>query len=226
MTLSEVLAQLDLLKSGKVRDINVNVTGAKKESGTQVPSVKMGDLRVLAKQIKQDHALGLKLWECGDIDAQLLGILLLSPKKLSIEELDSMVCSVKSTQLADWLNSYVVKLHPSKENLREGWMDSDHEMARRAGWSLTTERVIKRPEGLDLDGLLTRLESSMGREAATVQWTMNYCLAEIGINFAEHRSRAIAIGEALGLFRDYPVSKGCTSPFAPIWIAEMVRRQS
>ena len=57
---------------------------------------------------------------------------------------------------------------------------------------------------------------------------MNYCLAEIEINFAEHRSRAIAIaiGEALGLFRDYPVSKGCTSPFAPIWIAEMVRRQS
>jgi 3-methyladenine DNA glycosylase AlkD len=226
MTLSEVLAQLESLKSGKVRDINVNVTGAKKESGTQVPSVKMGDLRVLAKQIKQDHALGLQLWDCGDIDAQLLGILLLSPKRLITEELDSMVCSVKSTQLADWLNSYVVKLHPGKEDLREGWMDSDHEMARRAGWSLTTERVIKRPEGLDLDGLLTRLESSMGREVATVQWTMNYCLAEIGINFAEHRSRAIAIGEALGLFRDYPVSKGCTSPFVPIWIAEMVRRQS
>jgi 3-methyladenine DNA glycosylase AlkD len=82
--------------------------------------------------------------------------------------------------LADWLNSYVVKLHPVKEYLREGWTDSDREMARRAGWSLTTERVIKRPEGLDLDGLLTRLESSMGREVATVQWTMNYCLAEIG----------------------------------------------
>jgi len=27
-------------------------------------------------------------------------------------------------------------------------------------------------------------------------------------------------------YRDYPVSKGCTSPFAPIWINEMVRRQS
>lgn len=29
----------------------------------------------------------------------------------------------------------------------------------------------------------------------------------------------------LGLCRDYPVSKRCTSPFAPIWINEMVRRQ-
>jgi 3-methyladenine DNA glycosylase AlkD len=58
-----------------------------------------------------------------------------------------------------------------------------------------------------------------------VQWTMNACLAEIGIHFPEHRKRAIAIGEKLGAYRDYPVSKGCTSPFAPIWINEMVRRR-
>ncbi|PLW90773.1 MAG: DNA alkylation repair protein, partial [Mucilaginibacter sp.] len=29
----------------------------------------------------------------------------------------------------------------------------------------------------------------------------------------------------LGIYRDYPVSKGCVSPFAPIWINEMVKRQ-
>jgi 3-methyladenine DNA glycosylase AlkD len=39
------------------------------------------------------------------------------------------------------------------------------------------------------------------------------------------RKRAIAIGEQLGIYRDYPVSKGCTSPFAPIWINAMVSRQ-
>ena len=37
--------------------------------------------------------------------------------------------------------------------------------------------------------------------------------------------RAIAIGERLGVYRDYPVSKGCTSPFAPIWIDYFVSRQ-
>jgi len=34
------------------------------------------------------------------------------------------------------------------------------------------------------------------------------------------------VGGALGVYRDFPESKGCTSPFAPIWINEMVRRQS
>ena len=76
-----------------------------------------------------------------------------------------------------------------------------------------------------LAALLDRIESEMGNAAPEVQWTMNCALAEIGIHFPKHRKRAIAIGEKLGIYRDYPVSKGCTSPFAPIWITAMVSRQ-
>ena len=51
-------------------------------------------------------------------------------------------------------------------------------------------------------------------------------VARAGWNLtAKHRKRALAIGEKLGVFSDYPTSKGCTSPFAPIWISEMVSRQ-
>jgi 3-methyladenine DNA glycosylase AlkD len=55
---------------------------------------------------------------------------------------------------------------------------------------------------------------------------MNHCLAQIGIEHPDHRARALAIGERLGVFRDYPTPRGCTSPYAPTWITEMVRRQS
>jgi 3-methyladenine DNA glycosylase AlkD len=118
----------------------------------------------------------------------------------------------------------VIKPHPEKESQRERWMNSDHEWVARMGWSLTTEKVIKNPEGLDLPGLLDRIEAEMASAPAGKQWTMNYCLAEIGIKFPEHRPRAIAIGEKLGVLKDYPCSKGCVSPYAPIWIAEMVKR--
>ena len=84
---------------------------------------------------------------------------------------------------------------------------------------------MKSPDGLDLAALLDRLESEMGSADPVVQWTMNSTLAEIGIHFPKHRKRAVAIGETLGIYRDYPVSKGCTSPFAPIWINFMVNRQ-
>lgn len=136
-----------------------------------------------------------------------------------------MVRSLRFVQVADWLNSYVVKNHPDKESLRQAWMADDDPWAARAGWSLTSGRIARHPEGLDLPALLDRLETEMGAAAPEVQWTMNNSLAGIGIHFPEHRGRAIAIGEKLGVYRDYPVSKGCTSPFAPIWINEMVRRE-
>lgn len=98
-------------------------------------------------------------------------------------------------------------------------------MAARAGWSLTSERVAKSPDGLDIPALLKRIASEMGNAELEPQWTMNFVLAEIGINFSKHRKRALAIGEQLGVYRDYRCSKGCTSPFAPIWINEMVSRQ-
>lgn len=42
---------------------------------------------------------------------------------------------------------------------------------------------------------------------------------------AEHRARTIDIGERLEVLKDYPTPPNCTSPFAPVWITEMVRRQ-
>lgn len=104
------------------------------------------------------------------------------------------------------------------------WMKSDVDLVRRSGWSLTTERVLKNPEGLDLSALLDQIEAEMGSKSKNIQWTMNYCLASIGIEFPEHRGRAIAIGEKIGAFKDFPTSKGCVSPYAPSWITEMVRR--
>jgi len=197
----------------------------KSGAGSNQFGVPLGDIRVLAKKIKTDPGLAMALWKTGNIDAQLLATLVIKPKDLSADEMDRLVRSVTFVHVADWLNSYVVRQHPDKESLRQKWMTSDDPMAARAGWSLTAERVEKSPEGLDLPALLDRIESEMGNAAPEVQWTMNCALAAIGIHFPKHRKRAIAIGETLGIYRDFPVSKGCTSPFAPIWINAMVSRQ-
>lgn len=129
-------------------------------------------------------------------------------------------------QVADWLMSYVVRQHPLKEEVRTWGMESGSPLASRAGWSLTAERIAKAPESLNASDLLDRIEAEMGAAHPLPQWTMNYALAEIGINCPDLRQRAIGIGEKLGVYRNYPVSKGCTSPFAPIWIGEMVKRQT
>src|SRR5262245_11079945 len=221
MTLKETLARLRALGDDKVRAHNKKYGAGEHQFG-----VRHGDIRKVAATIKSSPEFAAALWETGNIDAQLLAILLMKPSSLSADEMDRMVRSVTFAHVADWLNSYVVKNHPDKEALRRKWLTAKSPWAARAGWSLTAERVAKSADGLDLPAMLDRIESEMADAAPEVQWTMNACLAEIGIHFIKHRKRAIAIGERLGIYRDYPVSKGCTSHFAPIWINEMVRRKS
>jgi 3-methyladenine DNA glycosylase AlkD len=220
MTLKEVMKELEGMGNASVRAHNTKF-GAK---GAQF-GVKMGDIRALAKRIGADHGLGMALWKTGNLDAQFLAALVMEVKKLSAEELDGLVRSTTFAHVANWLDSYVVSEHPEKEALREKWMREKDRWAARAGWSLTAERVAEGAEGLDVVGLLDRIEREMGKAPEETQWTMNTTLAQIGIHFAEHRKRAIGIGEMLGVYRDYPTSKGCTSPFAPIWIEAMVKRQ-
>ena len=220
MTLKATLAQLESLGDEKVRAQN-----KKHGAGANQFGVSLGDIRALAKAIRTDHPLALSLWETGNVDAQFLATLLIQPEKLSAKAMDRMVRSLTFVRVADWLIAYVVRQHPDKEALRQKWMAADDRWAARAGWDLTAERVGKSPDGLDLPALLARIESEMASADPEAQWTMNNVLAGIGIHFPKHRKRAIAIGEKLGVYRDYPVSKGCTSPFAPTWINEMVRRQ-
>lgn len=220
MTRDEAIARLEALGSDKLRAQNAKrgVTGAQF-------GVRMGDIRKLAEGIRADHALALELWDTCILEARLLAVLLMKPKEVSAAGLNQLVRSNRQMPVSDWLNAYVVKAHPEKEALRQRWMQSDHPMAARAGWSLTAERVAKTPEGLDLSALLDRIEAEMASAPPEPKWTMNNTLAAIGIHHPEHRARALAIGEALGVYRDYPASPGCTSPFAPEWIGEMVRRQ-
>ena len=220
MTVKEALKELKARGDEKVRKQNVKSGAGENQFG-----VSLGGIRTLAKKIKTNHELALALWDTGNVDAQFLSTLLVLPRKLSIKEMDRMVRSISFVRVADWLLSSVVRQHPDKEALRQQWMTAEDRWTARAGWDLTAERVGKSPDGLDLPALLDRIEAEMADAKPEVQWTMNNTLGTIGIHFPKHRKRAIAIGEKVGLYRNWPVSKGCIPPFVPVWINAMLSRQ-
>jgi 3-methyladenine DNA glycosylase AlkD len=213
---AEVMAELAELEDPKTRQVN--------EHHGDDHGVNLSKLRALAKRLKTQQELACQLWETDDTAARLLAILICRPKAFERDELDVMLREARTPKVHDWLVNYVVKKNPHAEELRLAWSADPDPVVASAGWALTTERVTK-PEGLDLAGLLDVIEAEMKDAPDRLQWAMNHCLAQIGIEHAEHRARAIDIGERLEVLKDYPTSPGCTSPFAPIWITEMVRRQ-
>lgn len=215
---AEVLAELAAIDDPKTREVN--------EKHGDDHGVNLSKLRTLAKRLKTQQELACRLWETDDTAARLLAILICRPKAFERDELDVMLRQARNPKVHDWLVNYVVKKNPHSEELRLAWATDPDPLVASAGWALTTERVRRKPEGLDLAGLLDVIEAEMGDAPDRLQWAMNECLGHIGIEHTEYRARAIDIGERLEVLKDYPTSPGCTSPFAPIWITEMVRRQN
>ena len=216
-TVAEVTAELAALDDPKIRAVN--------ERHGDDHGVNLGKLRAVAKRLKTQQDLARELWATGDSAARLLALLICRPKAYGRDELDAMLREARTPKVHDWLVNYVVRKSPHAEPLRLAWSADPDPVVASAGWALTTERVARNPDGLDLAGLLDVIEAEMADAPDRLQWAMNHCLAQIGIEHAVHRDRAIGIGERLGVLKDYPTPPGCTSPYAPVWINEMVRRQ-
>ena len=217
-TVAGLLAELAALEDPRVRAVN--------EKHGDDHGVNLGKLRGIAKRLKTQQELSVELWATGNTAARLLALLICRPKAFTAQELDAMVRKSHVPKVNDWFVNYVVKKSKHAEELRLAWFTDPDPVVAASGWALTSERVVKAPAGLDLPGLLDLIEAQMKDAPDRLQWAMNNCLAQIGIENPDLRARAIGIGERLEVLKDYPTPPNCTSPFAPIWITELVRRKA
>lgn len=218
VSVDEVLAELAGLADPAVLAVN--------QRHGDDHGVNLTRLRAVGKRLKTNHELAVDLWQTDQASARLLALLICRPKAFGRDDLDQMLREARTPKVHAWLVSYVVQKSPHAEDLRLAWLADPDPSVASGGWELTTARVVKKPEGLDLPGLLDEVEAAMAGAPDPLQWAMNETLATIGIHHAGQRPRAIAIGERLAVLKDYPTSPRCTSPYAPTWITEMVRRQA
>lgn len=219
-TVAAVQAELSALEDPAMRAAN--------EKRGDDHGVNLTKLRGVAKAVKTAPAakqqLARDLWATGDSASRLVALLICSPKKFTRDELDEMIRQARAPKVHDWLVSYVVKKSAHLEDLRLAWTEDADQLVASAGWDLNSHQVYKKPEVLDLPGLLDTIEAQMKDAPKDLQWAINNTLAAIGIENPDLRPRALAIGERLEVLKDYPTPPNCTSPFAPIWITEIVKR--
>lgn len=216
-TVESVREQLAALEDPKVRAVN--------EKHGDDHGIKLSGLRAVAKELKKNEQLAMDLWATGETPLRLVALLICRPKQFAPADLDEMLRDARVPKVTDWLLGYVVKKSPHADELREAWHDDPDPAVAAGAWAIAADRAAKKPDVLDLDGLLNEIESEMKGAPARKQWEMNNTLAAIGIAHEDLRERAIDIGERLEVLKDYPTPPGCTSPFAPIWISEIVSRQ-
>lgn len=222
MTVDDIRLELDALADAKVLAANTK--------RGDLHGVNLSKLRAVAKKAKVDHARAKVLWATGDTGMRLVALLTCTPQTFTEDELDEMLRSTSGPKEVEWLESYVIKKSPHAGALRVRWAADPDPHVEAGAWKLLGHRIRQASKdeladsGIDLDAVLDDIEARMKDASTRLQWSMNEVLAQIGITHAEYRDRALSIGESLQVLADYPVSRGCVSPFAPIWITEMVRR--
>jgi len=189
------------------------------------------EIRAIAKEQGKSAALAAYLWKHGGFSARMLSLLILEIKAVDVPYIEMLLSDIEAaegreqSQLLDWMIANVIMKKAALKNETAKWRDDRSTLKQRVFWSVQA-RSIRAGDHAHNEQLLEHIERELEAAPEKVQWNMNWCAAQIGIADERLRSRCIALGERLGLYRDYPVSKGCTSPYLPIWIGAVVGKQA
>jgi 3-methyladenine DNA glycosylase AlkD len=195
-------------------------------AGENLFGTPLGPLRQLAKEIKRDHELGLELWATGNVDAQLLAVMILDPAALDEAQVVAMASSVTYVLLLDDLTYRLIAQTAAADQLRDAWRDATNDLLRRAGWALEVAYLGEKKTPADeLEATLTRIEAELPTATEHAQWTMNHALVQIALTYPQYTDRCLELGERLGVYKDLKVAKGCTSAYAPAWINVMLAKR-
>jgi 3-methyladenine DNA glycosylase AlkD len=195
-------------------------------------STKLGDLKNIAKEIKKDHDLAMKLWSTGEYLPRLLATLIMDPKMLSqtfIDRLDGEMqihTFDEKNHLMEWLMANQLMKDKKTIALIQSWENSPSALQRRTYWYYQARlRWTGQTPPPNTPELLSKIETNMASESPEVQWAMNYTAAWIGVYDENYRNRCIKIGEQTGLYKDEVVARGCTPSYLPAFIAMEVDKR-
>ena len=155
------------------------------------------DLRKLAKEIKIDQALALKLWETGQHEARILATMIADKHQCDSDLFEKWVMEVNSWDLCDQLcNNLVYKTELGKMKAFE-WCAQDEIFVKRAGFAIIANLAAKNKELTDaeIDSYSTLILNECADSRNYVRKAVSWALRNIGKRDEKNRQRALKIAK-------------------------------
>ncbi len=223
MTYEEVMQQLKAMVSETTKRTFL-IHGAKEP----LFGVKVGDLKILQKQIKKDHALSLALYNTGNSDAQYLAGLIADETKISKVELQDWANKASWHMQSEYTVPWITAESHYGYALALEWIDAKEPHLQTSGWTTLASLVsIKKDEELDipnLKNLLHRIASTIHSAENRVRYCMNSYVIAIGCYIKELTPEAEAIGQMIGPVDVDMNGTACKVPFAPDYIKKVIAK--
>lgn len=222
MELSEAMARLEAAGSEQNRKIYPR-------HGAKPPmfGVSYAELGKLKKQIKQDHALALALWDSGNHDARILATMIADPRRADQAMLDHWAAALDNKMITDAFTNVAAAAPNAQANMAR-WIDADHEWLEHAGWGLLSHLAAREPALPDSFFLpyLERIEREIHGAKNWVRYAMNFTLINIGCRSDALDNAASAAATRIGLVRVDHGETGCKTPDACSYIRKTRAHQA
>lgn len=214
-TAPEILAELEALGTEQTRKTNRRHGIGENQFG-----VLYSAFEKLRKRIKTDHALALELWESGNYDARILGLMIADPQRADSATLDRWLNDCNNYALADAVSAYTAKTALAREKA-EQWIESDDEWIATAGWnligSLTHDPTL--PDSYFLPHL-ARIARDLHGSKNRVRYAMNNAVIAIGVRSDTLEPQAVAAATQIGTVYVDHGQTNCKTPEAVSYIAK------
>ncbi|MCP5105466.1 MAG: DNA alkylation repair protein [bacterium] len=222
MNYDEVMAQLEAMGTAQNRKVY-----GRHGAGENMFGVSFANLKILKKKIKIDHALAVRLWESGNVDAQTLATMTADPGQIDEETVETWLKDLRYYLLVDVLVGGIVSKTPFARSKMEQWTQSDEEWIGRAGWQLMAHLAMKDEELTDdyLEPYLERIEKTIHQGKNRVKDAMNGALIAIGMRSAALEKKALDIAAKIGKVDVDHGETSCKTPDAAAYIKKARKRK-
>lgn len=219
-TVAEVMKELEQLGSEQTAK-----TFRRHGADGPMFGVKVGDLKPIAKRIKNDQALVLALWDTGNSDAMYLAGLSADGGKMTPKQLDGWAKSAWWHMLSEYSVPFVASEHPQALAIAKKWMGSKPINIQCSGWTTYAATLSVRPDSeLDLneiEELLQTVEREIAEAAGRVKYVMNAFVIAVGCYCKPLLGKAKATAKRIGIVEVNMGDTACKVPLAVDYIAKV-----
>lgn len=187
--------------------------------------VKVADLKVIAKKIKGNQELTLKLYDTGNSDAMYLAGLVADGSQMSNTQLNDWAKKAPWYMISEYTVPGVAAENSNARDLAMKWIKSKKENIASSGWTTYAGIMATRPDDeLDLaeiKHLLNHVQQNINQVPNRVRYTMNGFVIAVGAYVKPLLKQAKAAAKKIGEVRVDMGNTACKVPFATEYIAKM-----
>jgi len=197
MDLETVMQELEALGKERTKKIYMS-------NGALEPlfGVATGQMKPIAKKIKQNQPLAEQLYNTGNYDAMYFAGVIADPKAMTEADFERWIDAAYFYMLSDYVVAVTLAETDIAQEVADKWIASGEELKMSAGWScycwLLGNRRDSEFSEEKIANMLELVKNTITDAPERAKSAMNYFMYTVGVSYVPLHDKAVETAKAVG----------------------------